>query len=176
MERLVADLLDLSRISAGTLAMRVTRIDLREALRDALEANGPLLHSRRHEIVESIPDTALCVEADRVRLAQVFGNILTNAAKYTPAGGRIEITVARTDPDAEISIRDNGTGMAPEVLPTIFDTFARAPHSQEQDGDGMGIGLTIVKRIVEMHGGSIIARSDGIGQGSEFIVRLPLGK
>jgi len=174
MARLLDDLLDVSRLSRGQLTLRRLRVRLDEVLDASIETSRPLIEQHHHclEISRRAPD--LTVDADATRLIQVFGNLLHNAAKYTPAGGRIDLTVERAEEWVIVRIRDNGTGLAPEALERVFDLFARAHDGLPQAADGLGIGLSLSRQLVEMHGGTIQARSEGVGRGSEFIVRLPL--
>ena len=171
--RLVDDLLDLSRISHNRLELRSSRIELRTLLHETLAASRALVDSHGHEVRLNVPEEPIYLCADVVRLSQVFGNLFSNACKYTAPGGRIDVTVERRGNKAIVSIRDTGSGIPVDKLFTIFDMFTRIDRPLERTKDGLGIGLTIVKRLVEMHGGSIEARSEGEGLGSEFIVSLP---
>jgi PAS domain S-box-containing protein len=174
MVRLIDDLLDLSRISRGKIQLKREPIDLAAALRCALEVSEPLIDGAGHELNVSAPADALLVDGDLTRLSQIFSNLLNNAAKYTNPGGRIWLTVRRTAGEAIVSVRDNGVGVPAAMLPKIFDMFAQVDHSLQRAQGGLGIGLSIARRLAEMHGGSIEARSEGPGAGSEFIVKLPL--
>ncbi|HYD49070.1 MAG TPA: HAMP domain-containing sensor histidine kinase [Terriglobales bacterium] len=174
MVRLVDDLLDVSRISRGKIELRRECIDIAAAVRSAIESNRPLLDKYGSELIVTLPPRSLWVDGDLVRLAQVLANLLNNATKYTPAGGTIRLTVAGEGAEAVVRVCDNGIGIAAEMLPRIFELFTQADDSIERSQSGLGIGLTIVQRLVEMHGGSITAHSDGPGRGSEFVVRLPL--
>jgi signal transduction histidine kinase/ActR/RegA family two-component response regulator len=171
--RLVDDLLDLSRLSKGKLQLRRAPIALGEAVAIAVETSRPLIDARRHRLDVSIPDAPLIVDADASRLAQVLSNILNNAAKFTEVGGEIRVTVAREAGDAVIRVRDSGIGIPFDMLPRIFDLYAQAEAGLSQAQGGLGVGLTLVRRLVEMHGGSVHAVSAGPGTGSEFVVRLP---
>jgi PAS domain S-box-containing protein len=172
--RLVDDLLDVSRVSQGKILLRKDRVDLRAVLGEAVESSRPAIDAARHALTLRVPDETLVVEADRTRLVQVFGNLLNNAAKYTPAGGAIRVEADRAGPEAVVRVRDTGVGIPPEMLPRVFDLFAQAASSLEQSQGGLGIGLTLVQRLVAMHGGTVEAHSDGPGRGSEFVVRLPM--
>ena len=173
MARLIDDLLDVSRISRGILELRRERLDLHAIVEAALEACRPDSSSKRHALHVTLPLRRMELEADRERMIQVLCNLLTNAIKYTPPGGRIEIAAEVVDELLEIRIRDNGIGIPAEKLSEIFELFAQVDRSFERQG-GLGIGLTLVRQIVELHGGKIEARSDGIGRGSEFVIRLPV--
>jgi signal transduction histidine kinase/DNA-binding response OmpR family regulator len=175
MARLVDDLLDVSRISQGKIQLRKGHAELREAVAAAIEAARPLISARRHEVVVSLPDQPVHLEADTARLEQVLTNLLTNAGKYTEPGGRIEVSAGREGDDVFVRVRDNGIGIAPELLPRVFDLFTQADRSLDRSEGGLGIGLTLVRRLIELHGGSVTATSAGVGQGSEFTVRLPIG-
>jgi two-component system, sensor histidine kinase len=174
MVRLVDDLLDVSRITTGKLAVRKTIIDLHDALRDAVEIARPFIESRRHAFETILPPEPIPVEGDRTRLAQVFSNLLNNAAKYTHPGGRIQLRLGREGRDAVVRVRDNGVGLAPESLHVIFEMFNQVDRTLERSQAGLGVGLTLARRLVELHEGTIEAISDGTGKGSEFVVRLPL--
>jgi PAS domain S-box-containing protein len=171
--RLVDDLLDVARIAQGKIALEIQRVRLAAIVEHAVEATRPIIEQRGHELQVSVARDGLYVDGDPVRLEQVIGNLITNAAKYTEPGGRIEITGERDNEDAVLRVRDNGVGIAPEVLPRVFDLFTQADRSLDRGQGGLGIGLTVVRRLVELHGGRVEARSDGIGHGTEVIVRLP---
>ena len=173
--RLVDDLLDVSRISNGKIQLRRGPLDLRAAISRALETVRPLVESRHHELTTSLPPDPVPLLADAARLEQILANLLNNAAKYTEPGGRIALEVARDGDDAVMRIRDSGIGIAPELLPRVFDLFTQEDRSLDRSQGGLGIGLTLVRRLVELHGGSVTATSAGVGQGSEFVVRLPAG-
>ena len=184
--RLVDDLLDVSRITRGLIKLQKQRVDLATVVTRAIESSRPLIDARRHALQVSLPDNPLPVDADPVRLAQVFLNLLNNAAKYTPEGGRIALTVARLPGpgdagaarergDVVVRVRDTGMGIPTEMVPKIFDMFTQVESTLDRAEGGLGIGLTLVRRLAEMHGGSVEAFSPGPGQGSEFVVRLPLG-
>lgn len=174
MVRLVDDLLEVSRITSGKIELRKERLDLAAVVQSSVETSRPLIEAVDHDLVLTFPAEPLTVEGDPVRLAQVFANLLNNAAKYTDAGGEIRITAHRAGDWAVISVRDTGTGIPPEMLPSVFEMFTQVDRDTDRAQGGLGIGLTLVKSLVEMHGGSVQARSAGRGKGSEFIVRLPL--
>jgi PAS domain S-box-containing protein len=172
--RLVDDLLDVSRIIRGKIELRKQIVDLAAVVHRAVETAQPVLDAQGHELTLALPHRPVFVEADLVRLAQVISNLLNNAAKYTDQAGRIGLSVERDGPEAvQVRVRDSGLGIAPELLPRIFDLFVQGDRSLARSQGGLGIGLTLVKSLVEMHGGSVTAFSAGPGQGSEFIVRLP---
>ena len=173
MTRLLDDLLDVSRISRGRIELRKQTLDLATTINRTVEAVRPLLEERRHKITVSLPARPLQVQADPTRLEQVLMNLLNNAAKYTDPEGHIWITVEPDGPDGVVRIRDNGMGIAPQMLPRIFDLFVQAVRRLDRSQGGIGVGLTLVKRLVELHGGRIEATSAGPGRGSEFVVRLP---
>jgi signal transduction histidine kinase/CheY-like chemotaxis protein/integral membrane sensor domain MASE1 len=172
--RLVSDLLDVSRISHGRFEIHKIRFDLREAIGSAVEMCRPAIEARRHELRFDLPIMPLPVDGDGTRLAQAIANLLTNAAKYTDAGGSLQIAAAIEDDEVAVRVRDNGIGIAPDFLPRIFDPFEQSADARVRADGGLGIGLMLVRQIAEMHGGSIEARSDGRGRGSEFVLRLPL--
>lgn len=172
--RLVDDLLEVSRISCGKVELRRERIDLAAVVGQAMETSQPLIQAGRHETNLSLPSQSLVVDGDPVRLAQVFANLLNNAAKYTEPGGCIWVRAERVGDEAVVSVRDNGAGISPDMLPRVFDLFAQGDRHRECAHGGLGIGLALVRSLVELHGGRVEARSAGLGQGSEFIVRLPL--
>jgi len=180
MVRLVDELLDISRITRNAIELRKERIELASVIRQAIENSQPMCENMRHAITVALPGTAVYLDGDPVRLTQVFSNLLDNACKYTEKGGRIRIgaEVAQTEngSPAEVVVRvsDGGIGIAAEHLPRIFDLFAQVDTSLERAQGGLGIGLTLVKRLVELHGGRVEARSDGLGHGSELVVHLPI--
>jgi signal transduction histidine kinase/DNA-binding response OmpR family regulator len=174
MVHLIDDLLDLSRISHGKIDLRKQRIDLAEAIGQAIEASRPFIAQSDHELLIKFPAGPIHVEADSTRLAQVFSNLLNNAAKFTDRGGLIRVTVQQQDAEAIVSIHDNGVGIPAAMLTHVFDMFTQIDSKLGVPKGGLGIGLSIVKRLVEMHDGTIEVRSGGLGMGSEFIVRLPL--
>lgn len=174
MTRLVDDLLDISRISRGKIVLRRERVSLALALTNAVESSRPLIDEAKHDLTVAVPPEPLFVDGDVTRLAQVFGNLLTNAAKYTDRGGRIRLAAERQGSDVVVSVKDSGIGIAPEHLPRLFDMFSQVDPALERTQGGLGIGLALVKSLVEMHGGRVDARSAGLGHGSEFRVRLPI--
>jgi two-component system, sensor histidine kinase len=174
--RLVDDLLDVSRITTGKLTIKSQRFELGVAIHNAVETVSPLVTSMRHELDVEAACDHIFVEGDATRLSQVFANLLNNAAKYTPAGGRIVLRCELAGDGVVVSIRDNGIGIERGMLAPIFDMFAQADHSLERKTAGLGVGLTLARRLVELHGGRLEARSDGLGKGSEFVVRLPLAQ
>ena len=171
--RLVDDLLEVSRITSGKIELRKERIALADAVSDAVEAGRPGIERGRHHLEVALPPEPIHLEADSVRLAQVFSNLLNNAAKYSEPGGRITLTAAQEGGDIAIRVRDTGDGLAPEMLERIFGMFVQAPAGGGRAQGGLGIGLTLVRRLVELHGGTVRAFSEGVGKGSEFVVRLP---
>ena len=174
MSRLLDDLLDISRITRGSLALRKQTLLLADYLGAAVEAARPLIESKAHRVEVSLPEAVpLYVDADPVRLVQIFSNLLTNAAKYTDARGWIRVSARVVDAQIEVSVRDNGIGIAADVLPRVFDMFSQATSALERSEGGLGIGLSLVRGLILLHDGSIEARSDGAGCGSEFVVRLP---
>ena len=174
MVRLVDDLLDVSRITRGKIELRKEPLDLAPVISHALETSRPLIDSKNHELQVALPQVPVHVLADPARLAQVLANLLNNAAKYTGAGGRIWLTVERDGATVLIKVRDSGRGIPPTMLPKVFELFAQVDVTLDRAEGGLGIGLTLVKTLVEMHGGSVHAESAGPGCGSEFIVRLPV--
>jgi PAS domain S-box-containing protein len=173
LSRLVDDLLDVSRITRGKITLRKEPVELAAVVAQAVETTRPFLDARQHELRVSLPDEGVQVEADTTRLAQVLANLLTNAAKYTPEEGHIRLTVEARAGEAVVRIQDDGMGIAPELLPQVFDLFTQGDRSLARSEGGLGIGLTLVRRLVELHGGTVEAQSEGPGKGSEFIVRLP---
>jgi PAS domain S-box-containing protein len=173
MVRLVDDLLDLSSITRKTFALNKERLDLSDLVARAVEMAAALIEERRHELVVNVPDEAVFVEGDAVRLAQVFANLLNNAAKYTDPGGRIVITIRRDGKDVVTTVQDNGIGITSDLLPVIFDAFVQAPQPAARLVGGMGIGLSLVRSFVERHGGSVSVTTGGERKGSIFTVRLP---
>ncbi len=172
--RLVDDLLDVSRITRGKITLTRERRTLGELIDRAVETVEPAILARNHVLTVEVPDKALVIYGDALRLTQAIGNVLGNAAKYTDCGGRITLRAVRRKCDVEISVRDTGIGIAPEVLPRIFDLFTQLGQQTERSQSGLGIGLALVRRLVEMHGGTVTAHSTGPGCGSEFVIRLPL--
>ena len=174
MSRLVNDLLDASRISRGKIELHRAPIALRPIIEQAIETMRPLLTTLEHTLTTTLPEEPLVVDGDAGRLSQVIGNLLSNATKFTDTGGRITLSLSREGGEAVIRVRDNGIGISPEHLDRLFDMFVQLDTSLERSRDGLGIGLALVKRLVELHGGTIHAHSDGPGRGSEFVVRLAL--
>ncbi len=172
--RLVDDLLDVSRIMRGKVELRCQPVELARIIERAEETSRPLIDAQQHALTVSLPEDPVWLEADPVRLAQVIANLLNNAAKYTEPGGRIWLTGERSDGEAVIRIRDTGVGIDPELMPHIFELFTQAERSIDRSLGGLGIGLTVAKSLTELHGGRLSARSDGPGQGSEFVISLPL--
>jgi CheY-like chemotaxis protein/nitrogen-specific signal transduction histidine kinase len=172
--RLINDLVDVSRITAGKLQLQCERTSLAISIQAAIDQSKPLIEASRHAFHATLPDESIVVNGDKIRLAQIVSNLLINATKYTPLGGRIELAVHREGTDVFIMVCDNGIGIAPEMQTRIFDLFAQADCSSTRSCGGLGIGLSIVKTLVELHGGSIRASSEGPGRGSEFTVRLPV--
>lgn len=174
MTRLIDDLLDLSRITHDRLQLRKERVDLRVALHGAIETARPAIEAGRHELAVDLPADMIIVNADITRLAQVFANLLSNAAKYTPPEGRIVVTARVVGGEAVISVSDTGIGIPPEMLSWIFEIFGQVDTGLERSRGGLGIGLSIARRLVEMHSGTLLAESAGPGEGSRFTVRLPV--
>ena len=172
--RLVDDLMEVSRITRGMVPLHVQTVTIQEVVDRAVETSRPLLDAAHHSLVLHLPPTPLALCADPVRLAQVLSNLLNNAAKYTEPGGRIELGAHREGEDVVIVVRDNGLGIATDQIDRVFDLFSQAEHSLGRSAGGLGIGLTLVRSLVELHHGTVIARSGGLGQGSEFEVRLPI--
>lgn len=174
MVRLVDDLLDLNRITHDRLELRRSEVELSSVIQQAVEVARPLIDSAGQELIVELPDTPIYLNADRARLAQVFGNLLNNSCKYTPPNGRIRLQAKLAGDEVVVRVTDNGAGIPPDKLESIFDMFMQVDRSTERSQGGLGIGLTLVKRLAEMHGGSIEALSAGEGRGSEFVVRLPI--
>jgi PAS domain S-box-containing protein len=174
MVRLVDDLMEASRITRGKLELKREVMDLRDALRAAVETARPLVDRSHHALQVMLPDETLPVYGDAVRLAQVFANLLNNAAKYTPNGGHLSLTALRDDKLVRVCVRDNGIGIEAHNLPRVFEMFVQLDHGHARAQGGLGIGLSLARRIVEMHGGSISAASEGDSRGSEFTVKLPM--
>ncbi len=174
LSRLVDDLLDVSRITRGKIALRQEPVEVPAVVTRAVETSRPLIEARRHQLDVSLPEEPLWVRGDATRLAQVLLNLLNNAAKYTDEGGRVSLHVRREDDEVVFRVRDTGIGIPPEMLPRVFDLFTQVDPTLERTQGGLGIGLTLVRRLVQMHGGTATAQSEGRGRGSEFVVRLPL--
>ncbi len=176
LRRLIDDLLDVSRVSSGRVQLKRETLELQRIIEHSFDAARPLIEDKGHSIAIELPSEPLHVEGDAVRLAQVFGNLLTNAAKYTPPGGEIELS-AKTEDDGtfvSVRVRDNGEGIAEDMLERVFDLFTQAHTEHSRNQAGLGIGLALVRALVELHGGSVHAASGGPGRGAEFLVRLPL--
>jgi PAS domain S-box-containing protein len=174
MVRLIDDLLDVSRISQGKVRLRPERVELKPVMQSALEAVQPLVQAQGHELTVTLSSEAVYLDADPTRLAQVIANLLNNAAKYTEKGGHLWLTAERRRNEAVVSVRDTGIGIAAEHLPHLFEMFSQLTPALERSQGGLGIGLSLVRGLVELHGGRVEARSDGLGKGSEFIVSLPV--
>jgi signal transduction histidine kinase len=174
LSRLAEDLLDLSRISRDTLELRLERVDLRVPVLDAAEASRPLLDERGHQFETVLPDEPLWIEGDPVRLVQVVSNLLNNAARYTPPGGVVRLSSTREGDLAVVTVQDTGMGIDPTVLHRIFDPFVQLDSASPQAQKGLGVGLALVRRLVELHHGTVSAHSPGEGHGAEFVVRLPI--
>ncbi|MFO0847587.1 MAG: PAS domain-containing protein [Gemmataceae bacterium] len=174
MVHLVDDLLDISRISRGKIELRKERVELAGVVQQAVETSRPLIEQAGHALTVALPPGSLYVDGDVTRLAQVFSNLLNNAAKYTDRGGHIELAVRREGGEAVVSVKDDGVGIPAEMLRRVFDIFTQVDRNLERAQGGLGIGLSIVKKLAEMHGGTVEARSGGPGLGSEFVVRLPV--
>lgn len=174
MVRLVDDLMELSRITRGVIELRKEETDLATVLRSAVETSSPLITAGGHQFAMSLPQEPIPLYADVIRLGQVFSNLLNNAAKYTEGGGQITLSVRQSKDEVFVSVRDNGIGIPASIKPKVFDLFVQADRFTNRAQSGLGIGLTLVKRLTEMHGGTVAVESEGIGQGSEFIVRLPI--
>jgi two-component system, sensor histidine kinase len=174
--RLVDDLLDVSRITQGTIILRKARVELKTFIEAAIETMAPFVQSRQHALTLDLPPAPVWIEGDAIRLAQIIGNLLHNAAKFTPQGGRLSIAARQNGDEVRISVTDNGIGIAADDAPLIFNLFSQASHAADRAQDGLGIGLSLVKSLVELHGGAIETSSAGAGQGSTFEVRLPACK
>lgn len=174
--RLVDDLMEISRITRGKIELRKDSVELAAVVRSAVETSRPILDESGVQLSLGLPKNTVVMNGDFIRLSQVFANLLNNAAKYTDSGGHVHFTAKCEESDVVISVRDTGIGIPPEVLPNIFDMFMQVDRSTSRSRGGLGIGLTLVRSLVDLHGGSIRARSDGVGHGSEFVVRLPLAQ
>jgi PAS domain S-box-containing protein len=173
MTRLIDDLMDVSRITRGKIHLRRQSVDLATLVAGAVEAVRPMIDAHHHQLVVDLPAEPIWVDGDVARLTQVFANILNNAAKYTSKGGEIHVAASRTNGRAVVRIRDNGPGIPPQMLSAIFDAFRQVDETLDRAHGGLGIGLTLVKQLIELHGGTVTAHSDGVNQGSEFVVELP---
>ena len=172
--RLVDDLVDVSRVGECGISLRIRTVDLKSVVAQAVESSRPLIESRRHVLTLSLPAYAVEVEGDPGRLAQVVSNLLNNSAKYSEDGGHIELTLESIRDRAVLCVRDAGIGIEPAMLPRIFDLFLQVKASPSRAVDGLGIGLALVRNVVELHGGSVLAASAGLGCGTELVVSLPL--
>src|SRR5438045_2399135 len=170
LSRLVDDLLDVSRVTRGKIALHVECIDLREVVHRAIQGFERAAQIQGVQIVDALGEGSVMVRGDLLRLEQIVGNLLSNAVKYTNAGGRIEVSLEAGTSQAALRVKDSGVGISAEMLPRVFDLFAQAPGALDRAPGGMGIGLTLVQRLVELHGGRVEATSDGGGKGSEFVV------
>jgi signal transduction histidine kinase len=173
--RLLDDLLDVSRLTRGKIELRKETVTLQTIVADALTATRGFIDARRHVESVSLPDERLEFEADPMRITQVVGNLLDNAARYTPRGGEISVTGYREGDEVVLRVRDTGIGIAPEMLPRVFDLFGQLDRAPARPRGGLGVGLTLARTLVELHGGTITVESEGPGRGSEFVVRLPVG-
>jgi CheY-like chemotaxis protein len=173
MVRLVDDLLDVSRVSRGKIELRKERVQLTDVVNRAVESLRSMIQSMEHELTVVVPPHPIWVDADLARLVQVVGNLVNNACKFMDRGGRLTIALEQEDGQAIIRVRDHGVGIAPNEIPRIFDMFTQLETSRQRSAGGLGVGLTLVKILVGMHGGAVEAHSEGIGHGSEFLVRLP---
>ena len=174
--RMVDDLLDISRISRGRVELRQSEVDLAAVINQAVETVTPMAKSSEQTLAVDLPRGHIRLHGDPARLAQVFSNLLTNACKYSERGARVRVAVRTEDDEAVVSVSDQGIGIEPSQLARIFELFAQVDSSIERSQGGLGIGLTLVKSLVEQHGGTVEARSEGLGKGSEFLVRLPLSR
>jgi signal transduction histidine kinase len=174
MRHLVDDLLDVSRVTRGLVTIVRKPLDLRRVVSEAVEQSRPLIEARRHQLEVTLPAQELTVDGDHTRLVQVAANLINNAAKYTHEGGRIAVGLDTHDGKARLTVRDNGTGIGPELLPVVFDLFTQGSRTLDRAQGGLGLGLALVRKLVELHGGQVAASSAGQGQGSTFTVTLPL--
>ena len=173
--RLVDDLLDVSkRVMRGKIELRRETVELATVIARATETVQPLIDAKGHQLIIQLPNESLLIEADPVRMTQVVGNLLTNAAKYSEKGGRIWLKSERNGGNAVLIVRDTGIGISSDMLPRIFELFVQVDHASTKTQGGLGIGLTLVKNLVEMHNGTVEARSEGLDKGSEFVLRLPI--
>jgi signal transduction histidine kinase/CheY-like chemotaxis protein len=172
--RLVDDLLDVARVTSGKVPLRKKPVDLAEIVRRCADSAAPRVAEKGLQFQVALRAARVWVNGDPARLEQVCSNLITNAIKYTPAGGRVDVTLAAEGGEAILSLRDTGVGIEPDLLPVVFDLFKQADRTLVRAEGGLGIGLTLVRRLVELHDGEVVARSEGLGRGSEFVVRLPL--
>jgi CheY-like chemotaxis protein/nitrogen-specific signal transduction histidine kinase len=173
MGRLLDDLLDVSRISRGKITLRNETVALGDTVKEAIQSITPLFESKGQQLEITVPAEPIFIRGDSSRLVQILVNLLANAAKYTPCRGHIRLTVGRFGDEAQIHVQDDGMGIPADLLPRVFDLFSQSQQSLARTQGGLGIGLTLVKRLVEMHGGRVEAHSEGLNQGSEFVVALP---
>src|SRR5580704_2469141 len=173
MTRLVDDLLDVSRITRGKVELRRRPVEIADVIAKAVEIASPALEQKQHRLEVDTPTSGLAVNGDAGRLAQVFANLLTNSAKYTPPYGDVYVRATRDKKTVRVSVRDTGTGIAPEVLPHVFEVFVQGAR-RDAVRAGLGLGLAIVRSLTELHGGRVEAKSEGLNLGSEFVVHLPL--
>jgi signal transduction histidine kinase/CheY-like chemotaxis protein len=174
MVRLVDDLLDVSRINTGKLAIKMGRVELKAVVNDALEVVRPYIELHGHELAIDLPDRPVFLHGDATRLAQILSNLLNNAAKYTNRGGRVSLVASVEEKILTVVVADNGIGIAPDMLDSVFEMFVQVDSTLERSNAGLGVGLSLTRRLVELHGGTIVADSDGLGKGSRFTVRLPI--
>ena len=172
--RLVDDLLDISRIPQGKLQFHKERVELADVVKTAAEASFSTIKEKQHNLIIKLPDMPVALDCDAARLSQVIANLLNNAAKYSVAGGEICLSSARHGDEIQISVKDNGVGISAADLPRVFDMFAQVDSTLGESQGGLGIGLSLAKQLVEMHGGRIEAQSEGLGKGSNFIINLPV--
>jgi CheY-like chemotaxis protein/two-component sensor histidine kinase len=174
MVQLIDDLLDVSRVARGKVKLNKKPLEMASVTAKAVEVTGPLFEEQHHHLFVSVPATGLLVEADEVRLTQVVSNLLTNAARYTPPGGRVEVIGSREESEIVLRVRDNGIGIDPVLLPQLFEMFVQGARGPDRTVGGLGLGLALARTLTTLHGGSVTAHSDGPGLGSEFVVRLPV--
>ncbi|HTI48798.1 MAG TPA: PAS domain S-box protein [Casimicrobiaceae bacterium] len=174
LSRLVDDLLDVSRITSGKVALRFENVDLAGLVQETVDGMRPQIEARRHNLKIELPAAPLLVRGDPTRLAQIVTNLVANASKYTPDGGDIRVTLEHEDPFATLTVADTGIGLAPALIPQMFDLFVQGDRALDRKEGGLGIGLTLVKHLTELHGGTVAAASPGLRQGSQFVVRLPV--
>ncbi|HVJ14021.1 MAG TPA: ATP-binding protein [Polyangiaceae bacterium] len=171
--RLVDDLLDVSRVTRGMVTLSRRPLELASVVGKAIEATGPLFEQLQHDLVVAVPAAGLMIDADEVRLTQVVSNLLTNAARYTPPGGHVKVSAAREDGEIVLCVSDDGIGIEPSLLPNVFEMFVQGARGSDRSQGGLGLGLSLVRTLTALHGGVVSARSEGLGRGSEFTLRLP---
>lgn len=174
LSRMVEDLLDVARASSGKLRLSYAHVDILEIIQEAVEACAPMMHKKNLHMDVSLPDAAMLVNGDRIRIVQIFTNVLTNSAKYTPCGGKIALCAEAVAEGLKIVISDNGIGISAQALPVIFDAYVQDTQAIGFNGSGLGIGLTVVRQLVQAHGGSVTAHSEGEGRGCHFTILFPL--